>query len=240
MVAALVNLHHFVLDGVLWKLRDARVAGILVRSESTGPKPAPFRPAVRAMLWISGFALLGLGTTYGVLTEFGFNRTYERGDLAAASRAADRLDALGMASAEQRLRIGHGALATGDLDLAESAFQRSLELHETAWGWTGLGEVLHRREQTVRAADAYTRALAIEPDHAVATFYAGILDLEQGILDRGLNRIRKARKLAEADPTSDPLLFERIDEVLASFVPRQPAPAGAPDPQPPRGPAPAR
>ena len=32
VVAAAVNLHHFVLDGAIWKLRDSRIAKILVRT----------------------------------------------------------------------------------------------------------------------------------------------------------------------------------------------------------------
>ena len=31
LVAAAVNLHHFVLDGAIWKLRDGRVARIPLR-----------------------------------------------------------------------------------------------------------------------------------------------------------------------------------------------------------------
>ena len=34
IVAAVVNLHHFVLDGAIWKLRDGRVANVLLRTAS--------------------------------------------------------------------------------------------------------------------------------------------------------------------------------------------------------------
>ena len=33
MVASAVNLHHFVLDGAIWKLRNTRVAGVLLRRQ---------------------------------------------------------------------------------------------------------------------------------------------------------------------------------------------------------------
>ena len=32
IVTAVVNIHHFVLDGALWKLRDRRIAALLVDS----------------------------------------------------------------------------------------------------------------------------------------------------------------------------------------------------------------
>ena len=42
LIAAVVNLHHFVLDGVVWKLRDSHVARVLLRevkqpTSSAGP-----------------------------------------------------------------------------------------------------------------------------------------------------------------------------------------------------------
>jgi hypothetical protein len=33
LLASVVNIHHFVLDGAIWKLRNARVAGVLIRSD---------------------------------------------------------------------------------------------------------------------------------------------------------------------------------------------------------------
>ena len=36
LVASVVNLHHFVLDGAIWKLRDGRVARVLLRT-AEGP-----------------------------------------------------------------------------------------------------------------------------------------------------------------------------------------------------------
>ena len=38
---ALVNIHHFILDGALWKLRDTRVASLLLDSKDKSSAPAP-------------------------------------------------------------------------------------------------------------------------------------------------------------------------------------------------------
>ena len=35
LVAAIVNIHHFVLDGAIWKLRDQKVGGVLVKEATS-------------------------------------------------------------------------------------------------------------------------------------------------------------------------------------------------------------
>ncbi len=216
MIGALVNLHHFVLDGVIWKLRDARIAGILVRREAAkagataAPAPAPMRPALRASLWAGGFLVVGVGTWSTLETGLGFNRAYLDGDFAAARRASERLELVGQASAEQRLKLGHLALEAGDLAAAEAEFRRSIEIMETAWAWTGLGEAYHRSEDREAAAEAYRRALRLEPDHAVATFYSGIVALETGQIDRGTRALERALELARTAPQPDEALIATI------------------------------
>ena len=49
---ALVNIHHFLLDGALWKLRDSRVASLLIDAsatvQSSEPKTSPKRGTKKA------------------------------------------------------------------------------------------------------------------------------------------------------------------------------------------------
>jgi hypothetical protein len=50
IVAAVVNIHHFMLDGVVWKLRNPRVGQVLVGAavaQTDAPTPPPARPPVR-------------------------------------------------------------------------------------------------------------------------------------------------------------------------------------------------
>jgi len=228
MVAALVNLHHFVLDGVIWKLRDARIARILlVRSGAPADAPAPaMRPWVRTALWTSGTALLVWGAATALLTEFGFNRALRRGDLDAARRASERLDLLVQASAERPLQIGQRALESGDVVAARRNLERSLEVLPTAWAWVGIGDLHARRGAWTEAADAYGRALALEPDHAVANFNAGLVSLEQGHLERGRRALLKARASILANPEgASPGFLETVDQTLGELDAAEPAPA---------------
>lgn len=229
MVAALVNLHHFVLDGVIWKLRDARIAGILfVRREGAGesPPPRPMPGWARTALWSSGTALLVWGAGTALLTEFGFNRPFERGDLDAARRASERLDDLGQASAERTLRLGQAALSAGDLVAARRNLERSVEVMPTAWAWVGIGDLHARREDWADAADAYARALALDPDHPVANFHAGVVALERGQIDRAQRSFERARAAALRRPEDSVGLGDALASVLAD-------PRLAPEPGPP-------
>ncbi|MCE9634783.1 MAG: tetratricopeptide repeat protein [Planctomycetes bacterium] len=223
MVAALVNLHHFILDGVIWKLRDGRVAQALL---GRAPRPLPPihhqltgdvapRRWVRGLLWTGGALVLAGAVASALLTEFGFNRPYERGDLDAARRAADRLEWLGQSSDEMRLRLGHTYLDRNDLSAARSSLERSIEIRPTAWGWTGLGDTHARNGEWREAADAYAKALEIEPDHAVATFGAGLAALEMSQAERARRALHRAKALAAADRSAPEGLLEAIEGALA-------------------------
>jgi tetratricopeptide (TPR) repeat protein len=47
IVTAVVNIHHFILDGVVWKLRDPRVSKVLTSSQSTEERAAADVPGAR-------------------------------------------------------------------------------------------------------------------------------------------------------------------------------------------------
>ncbi len=60
MVASAVNIHHFILDGAIWKLRDSRIASILIRRDATAPdaigRRDPARPWQRRSIWAIAIA----------------------------------------------------------------------------------------------------------------------------------------------------------------------------------------
>ncbi len=53
---ALVNIHHFILDGALWKLRDTRVSSVLLQGEPSGPiAGVPPRAGLSGVMrWFAG------------------------------------------------------------------------------------------------------------------------------------------------------------------------------------------
>ena len=55
IITALVNLHHFILDGAIWKLRDGRIAAFLLNTNKAGE--TTLTSANRLISWFSGSSL---------------------------------------------------------------------------------------------------------------------------------------------------------------------------------------
>ena len=131
LVAALVNLHHFVVDGAIWKLRRAKVGDVLIRSRSGSPAPVVrgrrLRPAVVAF-WSGAALLLGLALFEFGAREIAIPGRASAGDLDGASRWLDRLGRVGRDSATLRLRLGVAFAEEGRPAEAQAAFARALEL----------------------------------------------------------------------------------------------------------------
>jgi tetratricopeptide (TPR) repeat protein len=94
---AVVNIHHFILDGALWKLRDSRIAGLLIdrgekKEKSAQPAPAAGSLGVVARLFSSPafrWALVALLFLWGGFDQLHFALgTHEENlsSLIAASR----------------------------------------------------------------------------------------------------------------------------------------------------------
>jgi len=104
LVASVVNLHHFVLDGAIWKLRSSRVAKVLI-ANSTDATAEPITPSsgVRGLAWpalaVLGCAALAINAT-GVIATEGRMRAIQAGDLEGLQRAGTRLAWLGRDSPE--------------------------------------------------------------------------------------------------------------------------------------------
>src|SRR6185369_4056563 len=107
LVASFVNLHHFVLDGAIWKLRDGRIAKILLGGGGDAPvEPSPPNRARSVAFAVVGAACLVVAVVGGWELEFGFNPAIARNDRARAESAAARLAWIGRDSAEMHLQIG--------------------------------------------------------------------------------------------------------------------------------------
>ncbi len=174
MVAAIVNLHHFILDGAIWKLRDGRVARILIRSQAAddaGQRPAPLGAAARfagPLVWVAGaigVAVLVLGT---LEEEYGFRQALARGDRARVEQADARLRWLGRESAVVRMNSGVLAAEDGDHEVALRRIEESIALHPTPEAYRMLGWVHQRAGQSERAIAAYRQALELRPGWLVA------------------------------------------------------------------------
>ena len=160
LVASAVNLHHFVLDGAIWKLKG-RAAEVLIRSGSdVEDRAAPVRRfGLRHAVW----AVCALALVLSVLKladEEIYRRSFKRGDLHAARDASERLARAGFDRGSVRLALGQALLREGRPAEARDQLWRSLELAPTAAAHVALGQSYERERLWARAADAYETALA--------------------------------------------------------------------------------
>ena len=96
---ALVNLHHFILDGAIWKLRDSRIAGFLLNKETTGGgvSAGGGSGVLAGVRWFAGpargaravrWAAAGVLFLWAAVDQVHFYWANETGSVAALERAA--------------------------------------------------------------------------------------------------------------------------------------------------------
>ena len=211
LVASAVNIHHFVLDGAIWKLKG-RIAEVLIRSgadveDEVGPQRR-FGP--RHAVW-AACALALVLNAYRLVNEESYRRSFARGDLRAARDASEHLARLGFDRGTVHLALGQALLRAGRPAEARDQIWRSLELAPTATAHVALGQSFEREHLWERAAGAYETALAEglprkDALHALALAADAWLEAR---------RPERALELLEHAPRDDPHfqeLFERAQQ----------------------------
>jgi hypothetical protein len=101
LVTAAINIHHFILDGAIWKLRNSRIANVLIRSAEEEPG-APTGGGGDGLPWLRRgvWAVAAAGTAIGVFCfwqkELVAPAAVARRDFAGARAALDRLAGFGV------------------------------------------------------------------------------------------------------------------------------------------------
>lgn len=173
LVAAAVNLHHFGLDGMIWKLRDPRLSSMLIAGEKAAVRtPRAAREgssllATSALITVGGLSVFAW-VAIAWEKEVGHHRAFAAGDLDRLEQASLRLAALGRDGAQIHIALGTLHARQGRAAAAAIEFERSLRLHPTAAAWVALGRLHRGRGDLQAAAAAYQEALRLEPNHAVA------------------------------------------------------------------------
>jgi len=124
LLFAVVNLHHFVLDGAIWKLREGRVARVLLRSGGDDAPPDPDRGrGVRALVWALGAACVAVP-----LIEIYDSHSARTGDEARIGSAVERLAWIGRERVSVLGTLADLRAAEGDQAGAEALYRRALSL----------------------------------------------------------------------------------------------------------------
>jgi tetratricopeptide (TPR) repeat protein len=206
---ALVNIHHFILDGAIWKLRDKRVAALLVdtgdKAQSSVAEPAAARGGVMgAAYWLAGSSR-GAGIVrvsaavlllaWGVMDQLRYYwMTVEARPLALARAAKlNPYDStlLGhIARADQRAGDAPDALTTLIRAVQLNPHSRSLR-HQLAHALLSAGRY-------AEADRVYQDLLTGYPDDMEALVNDGLLAQRMGRRDEAMDHWRHA---VEVDPT---------------------------------------
>jgi len=131
---ALVNIHHFILDGAIWKLRDGRIASLLLNSrerisdaavEAGGHFAAGWRWLVGGTAgahWLRvGAAMLLL--MWGTIDQARYYLALRTDDLSDLQRAA----ALNSFDSSLQMRLAQRAMDDGQSQQAEAAWRRAIQ-----------------------------------------------------------------------------------------------------------------
>jgi tetratricopeptide (TPR) repeat protein len=198
MSASAINLHHVILDGAIWKLRDGRIARVLVRP-TTGPVGADAGeragPWIRRAVWVgvAGFVLMQVAAQ----VEYQTNTlpALDPLDVERLRASAERLRWLGKNDPDVHFRLGVAAGQQGDIELARQELERSLKLQVSARAWLGLSFVEVQSGRPEAARRALGMAIRLAPED-VRT-WVGVADVMTALGDaeRARAAVRNALQL---------------------------------------------
>jgi tetratricopeptide (TPR) repeat protein len=222
LVASIVNLHHFVLDGAVWKLRDGRVARILLRPRgapeaASAPRGRRLAPA----LWGVGAACLALLLASELQTDVLLRRAQAAGDYASLRAGLERLRWVGRDSPRWRVALAAGLERRGDLTGALREYQRALALEPHPNTWQQVALLQARRGDWPGAAAALEHAVALAPDHENAHFELGRALLASGRPAEAERAFARAVELNPARPINQ-TMRERAAAQAANAAARPP------------------
>jgi len=206
LVFAVVNLHHFMLDGAVWKLRDGRVARALLRDgrADAPPTPAIGSPRSRRLsvaVWTVCAVCLAIE-----FAELARHQAQERGAPGVANAMFSALHWAGRDHPIEHVRFGRALLARGDYAAARDEFEKSLQTHPTVGAWGGIGRALEAESDLAGAADAYEAGLTVDPNDTPLLRSAAAAHSRLGAYERAVELLTRALALEPDNPLNRRML----------------------------------
>jgi tetratricopeptide (TPR) repeat protein len=180
---ALVNLHHFLLDGAIWKLRDSRIARFLLNTPESGAAQdgEPRSAFARGMGWIAGASggarILRVGTVVLLLLWGGFDRLhFYYANVAASLSDLKRAAKWTPDDSLLQLRLARAEASSGDKSAALQSLQHAAEVNlRDVAVQQAYAEALIQAGDYAQGYALYQRVLAIAPKNADALVNYGLL-----------------------------------------------------------------
>jgi tetratricopeptide (TPR) repeat protein len=216
LLASCVNLHHFVLDGAIWKLPQSRVASVLIRSTPEAPSDdtaTPDAPWGRRAVWAVCAAGFACWAFVFQSLEFASPAARRSGDLAAQDRILQRIEWLGHDHARLRLDLANRFAHAHDYEHAESSYQRVVALEPTWKNYRAFARFYELRGDVLSAERVYTDAEAAVGPQRDVVLARSLLAFQRG--DYAAADTQAARVLAANPQDTDVMLI--LSKIAAAW-----------------------
>jgi ribosomal protein S9 len=236
---SILNIHHFILDGAIWKLRDGRVARVLLNQGNpieADSDRGPRWPAVRPAIYVLGAMALAMPLYLGLEIGLAVSATSPE----AVEGAAKRLAFLGNENADVYFALGRQHEESGQAEAARSAYQDSLAIEpqhvESAYR---LSELLlddpRQRSEALRLAKIACQATGYQ--NAAALIVLGRASMNIGQTDAARSAFERAISIARNHGDEQLVQSSRqqllqLDRLERSSRRREHSPTVAPDASP--------
>jgi tetratricopeptide (TPR) repeat protein len=200
---ALVNIHHFILDGAIWKLRDGRIAALLLNTRERAGEEDSESVLGGATRWLRGstsaaralrIAAMMVLFLWGGIEVVRYSLSFNGNEISNLMRAL-RLDPY---DASAQTRIAGGEADAGDWQAAEAALRKAIAVNPRRPGpQIELGRTLIEHGQYEEAYAQYRQMAALFPDNADALTNLGTLADRLGHEDEAITSWQRA---LQADP----------------------------------------
>ena len=165
LVAAAVNVHHFILDGAIWKLRDGRIARVLLRSatasDGVSAGTGRWTGVAQAGFVAAGVCAVLVSFQSTIEEHFGVERAAETANFERMRIAVERLSWMGRDSAGRREQLGQIELRNGNLAAAEQHFRKAVELEESVPRLNQLAELQYKNGAVNSSIHTVRRSLQL-------------------------------------------------------------------------------
>jgi hypothetical protein len=211
VTAAAINLHHFIVDGAVWKLRKAPVGRILL---SSGSRLSPSGIPSSGTSWplaaagVLSVAVLLFST---VEEEFGFARSLSQQNVQRAEVAVERLAVVGRDSPSLRLQVASLAMRADELEKAIYHLEAGIRVFPTATGWIRLGQARASSGDSQRAIQAFENALVLDPHSETAR-------MSLALSCAGAGERERARSLLQQPVGAETLESHKLREQLMELL----------------------
>ncbi len=223
---ALVSLHHFILDGAIWKLRDSKVAAFLLNKPPASEDVATQASTWRSLAaWFAGPSVaartLRVSVLLALLLWGGLDRLrYYWAHVDSSSAAVERAIRLNPQDSSAQMRLAQSVQASGDRQGALIAMQRAVQLSPRN---RVLQEAYERglieAGRTEDAFQFYRQTLAADPNNAAGWLNFGVLAVQRGDSESAVQAWQQALRVDPLQPTAHLYLaaaFEQKGEPAAA------------------------